>query len=129
MTGALARTYLGCIAYELGQLCSIHELEELVRNESLLESLSALGLERYARSEASAADLALRAASRTLHRTQIMPREVDVLVYATSRSLGIPNSFVPSAGAKDSHKRPCAQCSPPPGPLPEPRWQLCPRAT
>jgi 3-oxoacyl-[acyl-carrier-protein] synthase III len=84
MTPDLPRTYLGCIAYELGELRPIHEIEELKHKESLLESFNALGLERYAHSQGSAADLALRAAARTLRQTQLLPRDIDVLVYATS---------------------------------------------
>jgi 3-oxoacyl-[acyl-carrier-protein] synthase III len=84
MTAEPIRVYLGCIEYELGELVSLDGLAELKKQEGLVETLNALGLESYALSDRSAAELALTAASRTLRRASVMPRDIDVLVYATS---------------------------------------------
>jgi 3-oxoacyl-[acyl-carrier-protein] synthase III len=72
------------IEYELGESRSIAEVEELGRDEELLETLLALGLESYRKSSLSPAAMAGAAARRTLERTGVAPSDVQAVVYAST---------------------------------------------
>jgi 3-oxoacyl-[acyl-carrier-protein] synthase-3 len=78
------QTYLHGLAYTLGQLVPLESLPELQQAPDQLETLRALGLERFALAEQLAPDLALESARSTLQRHGISGEEVDAVVYATS---------------------------------------------
>lgn len=73
---------IACIEYELGELRSIAELFPEGSPDG--DSLAALGLECYARSEASPADLAIAACRRTLDGIRGLGIPIDAVVFASS---------------------------------------------
>jgi 3-oxoacyl-[acyl-carrier-protein] synthase III len=80
----MTRGYIRGIAYELGALQSIDELEELKTNPELLLSFRQNGLRMFGRADASPAQLALACARRTLSQAGVDASEVDLLIYATT---------------------------------------------
>ncbi|MBW4636390.1 MAG: hypothetical protein KME30_32285 [Iphinoe sp. HA4291-MV1] len=78
-----SKIYLSSIAYELGNLYSLEEIDELRENSQVLETLLTLGLSKYSKSDFTTLKMAMKSALRTLEIANISRKEIDVLVYAS----------------------------------------------
>jgi 3-oxoacyl-[acyl-carrier-protein] synthase III len=78
------KTYLNALAYELGDLCSIYEIDELKRTPQVLEALVRLGLDKYSRSQLTISGMAKVSALKTINKSLIAAEDIDVLIYATN---------------------------------------------
>ncbi len=76
--------YLKGVSYELAEPSSINQLEEAQQSPDLLANLQATGIAAYSRSRQSPAAMAAACAARTLWKAKVDPKDVDLLVFATS---------------------------------------------
>jgi 3-oxoacyl-[acyl-carrier-protein] synthase-3 len=76
--------FLHNIAYSVGTKEPIAGLDVLIADDSLLGTLTAMGLDSYRQSNAAPAELARQAAAKTLAESSIRPDAIDAVVYATS---------------------------------------------
>ncbi|WP_437762657.1 3-oxoacyl-[acyl-carrier-protein] synthase III C-terminal domain-containing protein [Sorangium sp. So ce281] len=76
--------YLGSIAHVLGESRSISDLDELKDDEDGLGTLQAVGLETYAVSSRSPAELARESLARTIEKSGLDPKDIGAVLYASS---------------------------------------------
>jgi 3-oxoacyl-[acyl-carrier-protein] synthase-3 len=76
--------YLSAIEYVVGDNEPIESIPELKEQGEFVETLKALGLDRYNRSDAGPAALAAEAACKTLGRAGLAPDDVDLVLYCTT---------------------------------------------
>lgn len=78
------KVYLTGLAYELGDLCDIREIDDLKRSSQLLDMLLMLNLDKYSKSQLTASELAKNSVLQTLEKAQIYREDIDVVIYATN---------------------------------------------
>ncbi|MCC5648040.1 hypothetical protein LC607_35150 [Nostoc sp. CHAB 5824] len=78
------KVYLTGLAYKLGDIYDIKELDELQINSDLLKIFLKLGLTRYSVSKLTPAEMAKESIIHTLNKGSVTEKEIDALVYATS---------------------------------------------
>lgn len=78
------KVYLTGLAYELGDLCDIKEIDKLKENPQLLNTLLMLNLDKYSKSQLTASELAKNSVLQTMEKAQVSGKDIDVLVYATN---------------------------------------------
>jgi 3-oxoacyl-[acyl-carrier-protein] synthase III len=84
VNGRRTAVVLHAVAHQLGELSPVQELAELARVPDVAESLSHLGLQQYARSRLSVAELALASCLESLRLSRLDAAAIDALVFATS---------------------------------------------
>jgi len=75
--------YLTALAYELGELQSITEIDELKNNPELLNTFLTVGLEKYSNTNSKTLEMAKKSASVTIDKANLSPKDIDLLIYAT----------------------------------------------
>ncbi|MGV2829327.1 hypothetical protein [Myxosarcina sp. GI1(2024)] len=78
------KVYLTGLAYELGDLCDIREIDDLKRSSQLLDMLLMLNLDKYSKSQLTASELAKNSILQTLEKAQVCRKDIDVVIYATN---------------------------------------------
>lgn len=79
-----SNVYLTALSYELGDLAPMTRIDELRSDSAVLETFSALGLRRYARSDLEPYELARDSARRTLELWGKDASDIDAIIYATN---------------------------------------------